>query len=71
MQMKRTGAPWVIDPARGALAILSSAVLGLLAVSPAYAFTHQRPGLRHIGSDRKSGRPDRTECLSVRFHSIG
>jgi hypothetical protein len=36
---KRTGAAKTTGPARGVLAILSSAGLGLLAVTPAYAFT--------------------------------
>ena len=39
MLTKRTIAPWVINPARSALAILSFAILGGLAVTPAYAFT--------------------------------
>ena len=39
MQTKRTSAAGVINPARGALAIISLAVLGGIAVTPAYAFT--------------------------------
>jgi hypothetical protein len=39
MQTKRTSAARVINPARGALAIISLAVLGGIAVTPAYAFT--------------------------------
>ena len=39
MLTKRASAAGVINPARGALAILSFAILGGVAVTPAYAFT--------------------------------